>query len=259
MALITDLPAASSLATTDLLIKDTGSATQKIAVSNAYADATHAGLVSTDSQSFGGVKTFAGRYVNIRAKDGYPALRFLNEAQGQLLGIVFPNITTVNGVSVCDRMYIRQYSYDSTTGEYINQWDQYTLPTATPDRTASANYSILTSKSPVTIAEGGTGQTATNHSTIATNMTLTAWGKNRMLDFDNYTISYATIVTLSDENRPNTVAHGICRWKHTNNTYYPALVTIASTGVVSASYWNGTSSAAISNGTLTGTISWIAK
>lgn len=35
MALITDLPASTTLATSDLLIKDTGSATQKITAANA--------------------------------------------------------------------------------------------------------------------------------------------------------------------------------------------------------------------------------
>lgn len=37
MALITDLPASSSVATTDLFVKDTGSATQKITASNLAA------------------------------------------------------------------------------------------------------------------------------------------------------------------------------------------------------------------------------
>lgn len=217
------------------------------------ASASVRGLVSTGAQTFAGVKTFSGNEIRIShpiTSAGY--LQFF-DSNGN--GSAYLRDRT----SSSHRLDFLKRSYNSSDNSLLSTFETYALPNVDADRTASADYNILTSKSPVTIAQGGSGQTATNHSTVATNMTLTAWGKNRMLDFNNYTVSYTTIVTLSDGNRPNTVAHGVCRWRHTNNTYYPALVTIASTGVVSASYWNGTSATAISNGTLTGTISWIAK
>ena len=64
MTPIEDLPAASTLASTDVFIKGTGSATQKIAISDAYATASQPGLVSTGSQTFAGTKQFNnGLYV----------------------------------------------------------------------------------------------------------------------------------------------------------------------------------------------------
>ena len=58
MALIPDLPAASGLSNTDLLVIDTGSATQKIQAKDAGASASNAGLVTTGAQIIAGEKTF---------------------------------------------------------------------------------------------------------------------------------------------------------------------------------------------------------
>ena len=63
-----------------------------------------------------------------------------------------------------DRFYFVQKSYNSQTGAIIDDAsDQYHLPAATPDKPSGSStiYSILTSKSPVTIAQGGTEATTT--------------------------------------------------------------------------------------------------
>lgn len=73
---------------------------------------------------------------------------------------IFTGTSTVNSKRVCERFYFREYSYNSSTGAAIEKWDQYRLPIVTPDITGDPNtYEILTSKSAVTIAQGGTGAT----------------------------------------------------------------------------------------------------
>ena len=67
MALITDLPAASGLSNTDLLVIDTGSQTQKLQAQNAGASASNAGLVTTGAQTIAGEKTFTSP---IKLSDG---------------------------------------------------------------------------------------------------------------------------------------------------------------------------------------------
>lgn len=80
-------------------------------------------------------------------------------------------------------------------------------------------------------------------------------GKVRVVDI-NGTITSQSIATVD---APITEVHTIGRWKNTSNAYYPALVTLQTTGAISASYFNGTTVSAISNGTLVATLSYIAS
>ena len=77
----------------------------------------------------------------------------------QKQGAIFTTASTVNSKKVCERFYFREYSYNSSTGAAIEQWDQYRLPVVAADKTSNDTYEILTSKSAVTIAQGGTGAT----------------------------------------------------------------------------------------------------
>lgn len=237
MALITDLPAASSLATTDLLIKDTGSATQKIAISDAYATASQPGLVSNTLQDFGGYKFFCQTSANA-ASIGFKFTDKSNAVYGQILqsyGSGSPN------------MQFRQMSVDSS-GNALTYHDSYRLPAATVNKASNSSYDIITTK------------TEPTHTQIATNFTLTAWWNVVTLDFNGFTPSASTYTTLAAAYRPNYTAHGICRWNNGTN-YYPALITILSTGVVSGSYFNPNTGTAtsISSGTLVGSITFVAK
>ena len=53
----------------------------------------------------------------------------------------------------------REYSNDSLSGDKLTYYEQFILPTVDNDRASSSTYNILTSKSPVTVAQGGTGAT----------------------------------------------------------------------------------------------------
>lgn len=65
--LISSLPEASALSSSDWLVKDTGSETDKISVANACASDTAPGLVSTSAQTIAGEKTFTS---DIKLTDG---------------------------------------------------------------------------------------------------------------------------------------------------------------------------------------------
>ena len=93
--------------------------------------------------------------------EGSPMLYWLSGSTSsyQKQAAIFTTASTVNSKKVCDRIYFREYSYNSSTGAAIEYWDQYRLPTVTADKTSASTYEILTSKSAVTIAQGGTGAT----------------------------------------------------------------------------------------------------
>ena len=65
--LISSLPEATTLTGGDWLVKDTGTATNKISAANACATATQPGLVSTSAQTIAGEKTFTS---SIKLTDG---------------------------------------------------------------------------------------------------------------------------------------------------------------------------------------------
>ena len=144
MPLITNLPAASSLSASDLLIKDTGSTTQKIAVSAAYASESQPGFVSTGAQTFAGLKTFEANAININGAIAYPGIQIFNQnAPGNTrmggfrfnLGAATPDRTAA---------YIEQASLSNgtPTGFYEN----YYFPRTTDGLSASVSYNILTTK-----------------------------------------------------------------------------------------------------------------
>ena len=53
--------------------------------------------------------------------------------------------------------FFRNYSRSSTDYTPVNHYEDYKLPSATSSRTSNAEYLILTTKSTVTVAQGGTG------------------------------------------------------------------------------------------------------
>lgn len=80
---------------------------------------------------------------------GAPMLYFLrgnDQTVPNRMGAIFCNYGNTNSITRCDRIYLRHYSYNSSTGAAINNWDQYRLPAATPDLTTSYSYDILTTK-----------------------------------------------------------------------------------------------------------------
>ena len=156
MALITDLPAASSLAATDLLIKDTGSATQKLAISDAYASASQPGMVSTGAQTLAGGKTFTST-PTISASGNYAGLDFKKSADTS----AGASITKVSATA-SNRLYFTEYHRSSDAN--TSYTDTYWLPASGTDST-NHSYEILTTKTfstqtviadAVTVAAGAT-------------------------------------------------------------------------------------------------------
>lgn len=89
-----------------------------------------------------------------------PQIDFTNPNSSARIGTIFINSGTTNSVYRADRFYIRQFSYDSSSGATLSYYDQYRLPAATADKSENNSYEILTSKAAVTVAQGGTGKTA---------------------------------------------------------------------------------------------------
>lgn len=119
--------------------------------------------ITSSAQTIDGLKTFAS---GSGVRDASSPIWYFFRTNGGKLGNIFALGKTVNSKTVMDRMYFREYSHDSTTGDPIEWWDNYRLPSVAANKTTTNNYEILTSKSKVTIAQGGTGQGAP--STVST-------------------------------------------------------------------------------------------
>lgn len=154
MALITDLPAATSLATTDLLVKDTGSATQKIAVSNAYADATHAGLVSTGTQTMAGNKTLQGMLTIVNTRSN--GMGFITKVKDATNGEQRIGAAYQEGALSGNAHWIFEQRSQDASGNVLSYSEKYLLPDTDVGRTSNASYTILTTKpsSPVLCYKG---------------------------------------------------------------------------------------------------------
>lgn len=81
----------------------------------------------------------------INSGDGYPALVYL-DSNGKQISAMHTGEDT-------HRTYIAQTATDT------NYQESYMLPTVSTGLTASKSYALLTSKNPVTVAQGGTGAT----------------------------------------------------------------------------------------------------
>lgn len=64
------------------------------------------------------------------------------------------------------RFFFRVYSKQANTLTRLNFYEDYYLPTVNDDRTNNKSYNILTEKSTVTVAQGGTGNTSYTANTL---------------------------------------------------------------------------------------------
>ena len=120
------------------------------------------GLVSTGSQTFAGTKQFnnglyvvTGLYAVNTTYNGVsaPICKFSDApSANEEYGRIFLAYANYGG-----RFKFRQYSGSSSAR--TSRREDYMLPEPDASRTSNADYDILTSKSPVTIAQGGTGAT----------------------------------------------------------------------------------------------------
>lgn len=132
-------------------------------VDNMYvpvATTSQAGVVSTSTQSFKGQKTFTGTIV-LNNADYYSSLAFLPSIGSSTMGLIYVFSGTSGGTTYTqNRFAFRQYSYTTGSATRLSYYEQYYLPNTNADRTANATYTILTTKSTVTTAQGGTGNTS---------------------------------------------------------------------------------------------------
>lgn len=73
----------------------------------------------------------------------------------------------------------------------------------------------------------------------------------------NGTANGTTFAIVPSGYRPSINSTAVGRYKATNGTYYPCLLTVATNGGISASYWDGSTARGISEGTVVCTGTWI--
>lgn len=96
----------------------------------------------------------------------YPGLYLEATTTGEnRMGAIFMTGTTVGTSSrwVPQRMGFREYSYNSSTGTVNTDYSEtFYLPAVTSGLSEAKSYYILTNKSAITIAQGGTGATTSD-------------------------------------------------------------------------------------------------
>lgn len=147
----------------------------------------------------------------VKSGDGYPAFAH-QDANGNFITFIHTNESN-------HRMYFVQKATDTS---YV---ENYFLPALSTGLTADATYNILTTKSPVTVAQGGTGAT-----TFASGEAL----------IGNGTGAFQTRAIL------NNTAINALGWSNTVGTKLLTVNTLA--------YWNGAYSGTSSNISVVGTI-----
>ena len=131
------------------------------AAATRYATTSQSGVVSTSGQAFAGSKfLYDVSGVYFPGSPAFLLLRSASNAVSERLFSLYGGTKKANNKVVGDRFYIRQNSYNSSSGDNVNYYDQYRLPVVTANLTSNNFYEILTSKSAVTVAQGGTGATA---------------------------------------------------------------------------------------------------
>ena len=108
-------------------------------------------------------------FLTLQNSATYPCLDFKSTSYNSELGTIF---YTVQSNSYKSNFFFRQYSRSSTNYSILSNYEDFALPSVTADRTSYSSYSILTTKSTVTVAQGGTG--ATTASGARTNLGIIA-------------------------------------------------------------------------------------
>ena len=125
------------------------------------ASQTASGVVTTGTQNFQGRKrfgniTFRG-YGDNGAANRYPGDIYLESNAGVRVGEYWYDIGDATNITK-GQFFWREYSPNSTNNTATtNYFETYNLPNVTTGLTENKSYAILTTKSLITIAQGGTG------------------------------------------------------------------------------------------------------
>lgn len=116
--------------------------------------------IMTGAVSLAGAKTFTSTptFSDNNASPGFRCSPLNNPTANS--GWQWVAMGQTNGIYRTDHWVFGEYSYNSSTGAALNTYEGYRLPTVDADLGSNITYNVLTSKSPVTIAQGGTGQAA---------------------------------------------------------------------------------------------------
>ena len=112
------------------------------------------------TQTITASKTFTGT-PNIKNHNRWPSIYFrITNASNPVSAIIWTGANESNQIT-SSKTLLRNYSYSSTAStELLTYYEDFSTPDVTKDRTSSATYYLLTTKSAVTVAQGGTGATS---------------------------------------------------------------------------------------------------
>lgn len=148
---------------------------------------------------------YAESLFHIRNGNYKPTLHFSTYQlqRGQTSGsIVYAAPDTTNGYTARSRFQFQQFSYNGSLDAVTTVSETFNLPDTAEGLASSESYNILTTKSPVTVAQGGTGATtaaaaraalgAVNKSDIEIALPVSGWDSNGV-----QTVSVEQITTES--------------------------------------------------------------
>ena len=141
--IIPDLPQATGLGADDLLVKDDGTTTQKLPVSNAYASAEQPGLVSTGTQTLGGQKYFNNNLIVRKQSNVYPEIELRLDADTD----EWVGVYGAQRYGDSNRLYVQVRTGDG------NNRDFYEFPKKSLTDAVNGNYEILTTKNVATLTQ----------------------------------------------------------------------------------------------------------
>ena len=140
-------------------IKTTVNGVTGTAVAIPTATASASGAVTTGAQTWAGNKTFNG-VIYAKNSTRWPTINFVTSKSTNPTGaIIWTGANTDQNITQ-SQIILRAYSYTATaSANALTYYEDYVTPNCTAGRTGSVTYQLLTTKSAVTIAQGGTGAT----------------------------------------------------------------------------------------------------
>jgi len=166
-----------------------GAANSALTDAKEYADELYEGITP---ESIGALPITGGNitgYFRLKNHAKYPEFSFWPSSLASVASKMIANVAMSDEVITSNHLSFRELSYESGTNNMLQTYENYNLPRVDADKTTNNNYDILTTKNPVTVAQGGTG--ATTAETALTNL-----GAVSQDAFDAHSHSY--IATTSE-------------------------------------------------------------